>query len=355
MFQFASQNPFSYELEEGRIAQRPVVPYHAAKLLVVDRKTARLREKTFESFPELVSERDLVVFNNTKVIPARLFGEIQRSGVKVEVFLLEEREDNRWLCLGRPLKRFKGGDVVEFGETLTATLLEKTEAGEALMEFSTSSGSVLEKIHNIGLMPVPPYIRKGISDEQDRTDYQTSFAQVDGSIAAPTASLHFTPELMSKLQETKCEVTFLTLHVGASSIKQVIQPASDGNGTVVIPPSAEKYLFDSALMEKCQRTKQRGGRVFAVGTTVVRALESMAREAAKDHQIRTHTDLFITPGFEFKVVDCLVTNFHQPGTTHMLLVEAFLGSRGLIEDSYRYALSNGFRFLSYGDGMCVLP
>lgn len=338
-------NPFFYELPSERIAQRPVHPPHDAKLLVVDRRSGSLASTSFLNITDYLQPSDIIVFNDTRVIPARFFGKFEDSPGEVEILLVENMGESRWRCIGRPLRRFREGRVIELGKGLFARMCRRV--GEKLVEiefFSVGQEAPELLMKELGLMPIPPYIRSGRSDARDRLDYQTIFARDDGSVAAPTASLHFTDVLIGKLrEETGCSIEFLTLHVGTASFL----PLDVQEGSFV-PPGSERYLVPSALAAKA-RKKGEGQRVIAVGTTVVRALESACRQSGETSE----TSLFIQPGFRFEAVDCLVTNFHQPGTTHLLLLEAFMG-RELLKRSYEYALESGYRFLSYGDGMIVI-
>ncbi len=339
---------FSYELKSECIAQRPVHPYDAAKLLVVSRASETLTESCFSDISNFLNAGDLLVFNNSRVIPARLFGRFADTSdasnqSQIEVLLLQEQAPGIWNCMARPLKKFKIKRIIQFPEDLQAEVLERTGEKSVLLRFSDQ-----EKLKRVGQMPIPPYIRGGKSDAQDLQDYQPHFAKVEGSIAAPTASLHFTPDLLQKLRQTGVEIEYLTLHVGAASFLPLW---SEGQAELS-EPSAEQYIFSQKLIDSLNERRKQGGRVIAVGTTVVRALESMCRARQQEGQLLS-TDLFIYPGFTFQMVDAVVTNFHQPRTTHLLLVQAFLG-RTLLERSYQYALENDFRFLSYGDGQLLL-
>lgn len=346
--------PFCYDLPLDRIAQRPVHPYDQAKMLVVDRAQGELEESKFSSISAFLRKEDLLVFNNTKVFPARLFGHFGGDGGQVELLLLEQRDDATWICLGRPLKRFKVGKTLEFSGELRAEVLERISSHHVLLRFSVpSSKSLSETMRHAGVMPIPPYIRRGVGDGHDLSDYQTFFAQHEGSVAAPTASLHFTPELLAGIKQVGCSIEYVTLHLGTASFlplwndgQELHQPA--------MPPGEERGFFDVSLLNRLREVKQRGGRVVAIGTSVVRLLETIARQDVQSsglHEFRSN--LFIEPGFDFKFVDALVTNFHQPRTTHLLLVQAFMGQQ-LLERSYEYALAHEFRFLSYGDGMLIV-
>ena len=348
--------PFSYELPDNRIAQRPVFPPEAAKLLVFSREKNQITDTTYASIGDFLKADDVLVFNNTKVIPARLFGTLKNASV--ELLLLRRIEDGLWTCLGKPMKKFQNGSVIEFGAGLIGTIEERTGEKEVRVRFTTHVETQLtidEIIFEIGNMPIPPYIRGGKSDAQDKIDYQTIFAKHDGSIAAPTASLHFSEILKKNIIDLGVTLEEVTLHVGAASFLPLWD---EGETEPSKTPGIELYKYNKALLERLKAKKTLGGRVIPVGTTVVRALESMSRfDAATNSDSDTsslqETSLFITPGFEFHLCDTLVTNFHQPRTTHLLLVESFIGRKAL-QTIYDHAVASSYRFLSYGDGMMVI-
>lgn len=339
--------PYTYELPEDRIAQRPVQPPESAKMLVYSRATRTIQHSVFYSIGVLLRPGDHLVFNDTKVIPARLFGRLEDGdGYPVEVVLLSEEGQHEWSALGFPMRKIRAATYVFFNERLRARVLPSPVEERLRLHFEGSGSDVSDLINRHGTMPIPPYIRGGRADEQDRVDYQSVFAEHPGSVAAPTASLHFTKELVNKLvQEHGCRVDSLTLHVGAASFQPIIVQG------VVRPPGEERIHVSSQLLSRLRRTRESGGRVIAVGTTVVRALESAVRAENPDEM--RGTELFIQPGFPFQIVDMLVTNFHQPRTTHLLLVEALMG-RTALDEVYQAALSEGYRFLSYGDGMVIV-
>ena len=344
---------YLYDLPPERIAQRPVLPYDSAKLLLVDREGGALSERQFKDLPNSVGAADLFVFNNTKVLPARLFGRFDGGG-GMEVLLVRRESDVRWICLGKPLKKFRDGRVLRFEHGLEARVLQRIGEQQVLLQFSTNEAASAEALlRKSGVMPIPPYIRGGVADQKDSSDYQTFFAEHEGSVAAPTASLHFTPELVRALKEKGCGIEFVTLHLGTASFLPLWNEGQEP-GQTLTPPGEERGFFDAAAYRRIVGHKERGGRVIAVGTSAVRLVESAVRLASVPESgiVEVKTDLFIQPGFEFRVVDALVTNFHQPRTTHLLLVEAFMG-RDLLSQSYDFALGNEFRFLSYGDGMFI--
>ena len=338
-------NIFTYDLPPARIAQRPVHPYDSARLLVAQRHKRSLHESHFSSLTDSLRPGDVLVFNDTRVIPARLFGRLPGGG-EVEVLLHRKLASDSWRCLGKPLKKLKPGTVIQFANGLLALAGSRLDQYEIELSFSSThpDKTAAELLASQGIMPIPPYIRGGKADDLDIADYQTFFAAREGSVAAPTASLHFTPELMDRIRALGCEVRFLTLHVGSASFLALSENGEGG----LVPPGSERFRPDMELVQKALAVRAAGGRVIPVGTTAVRALESMAGAAA-DTEF-AETELFITPGYPFKLVDAMFTNFHQSGTTHLLLVEAFLG-REMLARAYEHALASDFRFLSYGDGM----
>ena len=339
---------FAYDLPPQRIAQRPVKPYDQAKLLVANRQAGSLGDSVFNLLPELLHPGDLLVLNDTRVVRARLLGRLADGDAACELLCLEEAAPLEFRCLGKPLKKLRPGRRILFDAGLEAVVLQRVGEFEVTVRFSSASGNVRAALDSAGTMPIPPYIRKGCGDQDDVADYQTCFAAHSGSVAAPTASLHFTPELLQRIEGKGVRRVFVTLHVGPASFL----PLADADGAVRRTPGPEWYVHSNAVLEAIVQTRAAGGRVFAVGTTVVRALESMHRVEAADGERRS-TELFITPGFDFRAIDGLITNFHQPRTTHLLLVEAFIG-RTRLEEAYAHALAGGYRFLSYGDGMIVL-
>ena len=353
-------DPFSYELPEARIAQRPISPPESAKMLVVRRDTGVIEDRHFSDLPTLLPAGTRFVFNDTRVIPARLFGVLggalgessPPSGAAVEVLLVQRLPQNAgdlssnastWRCIGRPLKKIRKAATIWFSDRLIGEVLESPELESILVRFrSPKATQVEELLLEHGCMPIPPYIRNGKGDELDKSDYQTIFADKPGSVAAPTASLHFSPILVENMKRQGFSLSFITLHVGTASFQPVLV-----NGELK-PPATEALEVSESVVQEMRDTRAAKCKVVAVGTTVTRALESAALGVGSGA-----TELFITPGHNFKSVDVLVTNFHQPGTTHLLLVEAFLG-RELLERVYHHALKNDYRFLSYGDGMIVL-
>lgn len=342
-------DPFSYCLPEQRIAQRPVYPYESARLLIYRRDSRSIVEATFSDITKFLRNDDLLVFNKTRVRKSRLIGNIIGSQGRAELLLINKCGDDTWVALARPMRRLKPGKEILFG-SLQATVLERLSEQELLISLRCLDPKMdlMGAIEEQALIPIPNYIRGGISDQQDLIDYQTSFAEEEGSIAAPTAALHFSPSLLENIKDFGCQIEFVTLHVGVASFRALWSP--DEQYSQVSMPAAEEFNVDIALIAKLTQAKKMGRRIIAVGTTTVRALESSVSATESGWQA---TELFIRPGYNFKLIDGLVTNFHQPGTTHMFLVEAILGRAG-ISSCYNYALKNDFRFLSYGDGMMAL-
>ncbi len=350
---------FEYELPPERIAQQPAGYYAArsdARLLHFHAPTGALGDSAVRDLPRLLRPGDLLVLNDSRVVPCRFFVRVG-DAAEGELFLLRrlgrERADaERWECLARPMKRFREGARVALTERITAEVIGRSENGDRLEVLITSADGALERFIPGGSMPIPPYIRGGRAEASDAELYQTVVAANDGSIAAPTAGLHFTRELLSELQRMGISHLTVTLHVGAASIHPVADPlgaAGTGNGSA----PTERFSVNLEAHRMLLEARRQGRRIVAVGTTVVRALESIplmgSRFSAGDEH---ETDLFVTPGFEFRMVDVLMTNFHQPRTTHLLLVGAFIGEAEL-ERIYRHALAEGYRFLSYGDSMLL--
>ncbi len=329
---------FDFALPEELIAQRPVSPRDSARLL--DVAPDGLHDRSVGDLPGLLQAGDLLVFNDTKVIPARLIG-TRSSGGKVEVLLIRDHGDGRWLCFARPTKKMKPGDALAFAG-LGATVAEKHEDGSVVLAFDRSGGDFLAAIESAGAVPLPPYIRGGTADARDRADYQTLFAKRDGSVAAPTAGLHFTPELMARLADAGIAAAGVTLHVGAGTFQPVRVEDTDRHKM-----HAEWGEVPQATVDAITRAK----RIVSIGTTALRLLESVAR----DGPMRTwtgETDIFITPGYQFRAVDLLLTNFHLPRSTLFMLVSAFAGLERM-KAAYAHAVQARYRFYSYGD-CCLL-
>jgi S-adenosylmethionine:tRNA ribosyltransferase-isomerase len=329
---------FDFALPEELIAQRPAVPRDSARLL--DVTGDGLHDWSVRDLPGLLEEGDLLVFNDTKVIPARLIGN-RASGGKAEVLLIRDLGDGRWLSFARPTKKMHVGDALSF-RGLSASVAEKHEDGSVVLAFDKSGPEFMQAIESAGAVPLPPYIRGGTADARDRGDYQTLFAKHDGSVAAPTAGLHFTPDLMARLAAMGIATAGVTLHVGAGTFQPVRVDDTDAHKM-----HAEWGEVPQATADAIAKAK----RVVSIGTTALRLLESVAR----DGPIRAwtgETDIFITPGFQFRAVDLLLTNFHLPRSTLFMLVSAFAGLDRM-KAAYAHAVAERYRFYSYGD-CCLL-
>jgi S-adenosylmethionine:tRNA ribosyltransferase-isomerase len=341
---------FDFALPDELIAQRPVSPRDSARLL--DVATEGLSDRTVRDLPRLLRCGDLLVFNDTKVIPARLKGVRGggngRQDVAVEVLLIRDLGAGQWLCFGRPIKRLKKGDTIAFLSGLSATVDILNADGSVVLAFDRSGAAFLSNLETSGAVPLPPYIRGGVADAQDRSDYQTMFARVDGSVAAPTAGLHFTPSLMSALSDAGIGATSVTLHVGAGTFQPVRVDDTDQHRM-----HAEWGEVPEATAQAIEQVRQAGGRIVSIGTTALRLLETVA--SAHDGAVRAwngETDIFITPGFRFRTVDLLLTNFHLPRSTLFMLVAAFAGLERM-KAAYAHAVAHRYRFYSYGD-CCLL-
>ncbi len=340
-----------YPLPPERIAQRPAEPRDASRLMVVERRprAAAVRHLRFRDLPRLLAPGDLLVVNDTRVLPARLYGRRAGSGGRVECLLLEERAPGSWEALVRPGRRLRPGARVVFGDgRLEAQVCEVLENGHRLLRFSPPS-RVHEAIEAIGRMPLPPYIDRRKADAAllalDRERYQTVYARARGAVAAPTAGLHFTEALLAELERRGIERAAVTLHVGAGTFRPIA--AEDPRAH---PMHEERYLCPAATLEAIERVRARGGRVIACGTTTVRVLETVAAGGAREGRTR----LFIHPPYRFRAIDGLITNFHLPRSTLLLLVAALLGDLERLLALYREAIEHGYRFYSYGDAMLVL-
>ena len=340
---------FDYELPEELIAQHPLPERDASRMLVLDREHQTLTDEQFVSLPRYLRAGDCLVLNNTKVFPARLMGERVPSGGTTEVLLLSEVEPNLWQVLARPARRLRVGARISFGDgKLQATVTAANEDGTRLIQFEPRD-KFPSLIAEVGQPPLPPYIkREGALDAEDRDRYQTVYASETGAIAAPTAGLHFTQSVFQELKKAGVSIAEITLHVGYGTFEPV--RAEDISQHRVLP---EAFSIPAEAAEIINRARASGGRIVAVGTTTTRALESAA---SGDGEITPNTstaDLTITPGYRFRVVNALVTNFHLPRSSLLLLVSAFAG-RELTLEAYHHAVSHRYRFYSYGDCMLIL-
>jgi S-adenosylmethionine:tRNA ribosyltransferase-isomerase len=344
-----SISDFDYELPPELIAQQPLAERSASRMLVVDRATQTWSDAQFELFPEYLTARDTLVINNTRVFPARLAGERSPSGGAVELLLIREIEPNVWETLARPARRLRKGSRLVFGGCrLQAEVIELLDSGMRLVKFAASE-SLDRVIDELGETPLPPYIKRDLGgDDHDKERYQTVYANQRGAIAAPTAGLHFSPGILETIRARDVSITEITLHVGYGTFEPV--RTVDLNQHRVAPEWSS--VTDDAAA-KINDVRQLGGRVVAVGTTTTRALESAVGSDGLISGRSGFVDLTIVPGYEFRAVDVLLTNFHLPRSSLLILVSAFAG-RELILAAYRHAVSEGYRFYSYGDCMLIV-
>jgi len=335
---------FDFDLPRELIAERPIEPRDAARLLHVG---AALADRGVRDLPDLLRPGDLMVFNDTRVIPARLYG--RRGAARIEATLHKQEAPDRWRAFARPARRLKPGDRIDFGDgALLAEVAEKGEGGEIVLRFALAGAALMAALERTGVMPLPPYIpRADGPDARDRADYQTVFARHKGAVAAPTAGLHFTDDLLARLDARGVERAFVTLHVGAGTFLPV--KVEDTRDHVM---HAEWGRIDETTASAIAAARARGGRIVACGTTALRLLESAAREDGSVAPFAGDTSLFITPGYRFKAVDLLLTNFHLPRSTLFMLVAAFAGLERM-RAAYEHAKRAGYRFYSYGDA-CLL-
>ncbi|MCI5707977.1 tRNA preQ1(34) S-adenosylmethionine ribosyltransferase-isomerase QueA [Veillonella caviae] len=335
---------FDYELPEALIAQFPVEPRDTSRLLTLNKVTGAVEHKAhFYELVEELNEGDVLVFNNTKVIPARLYGHREGSGGKVEVLLLTPCGENRWECLVKPGKKCPVGQVIVFDERLKATVLDKTDFGGRIVEF-TVNGIFDDIIQEIGEMPLPPYIHEKLEDKER---YQTVYAKEKGSAAAPTAGLHFTPELLEKIKAKGVELEFVTLHVGLGTFRPVSVESIEDHDM-----HSEFYSVSPETAARINDAKAKGRRIIAVGTTSVRTLESASTDDGVLQGTSGWTQIFIYPGYTFKMVDALVTNFHLPQSTLLMLISALAGREHCLA-AYEEAVREKYRFFSFGDAMFI--
>jgi S-adenosylmethionine:tRNA ribosyltransferase-isomerase len=336
---------FDYHLPEELIAQEPVEPRDASRLLVVHRETGALRHRVFRDIIEYLEPSDVLVINDTKVIPARLFGIKKETGARVEVLLLRRISQDVWEVLVRPGRRVPPGTWLEFRDgVLTAKVVDTTAAGGRVLEFIYQG--VFEAIlDELGQMPLPPYIHKELSDKER---YQTVYARKDGSAAAPTAGLHFTPGLLDRIARRGVALCSITLHVGLGTFRPVKVDNVEEHRM-----HGEYYSINQETALAIQKAKKAGGRVVAVGTTTTRTLEAVMQQHGELAACSGWTDIFIYPGFRFQIVDALITNFHLPRSTLLMLVSAFAG-KDLVLQAYETAIKEEYRFFSFGDAMLIL-
>ncbi len=339
------KSDFYFDLPQELIAQDPLEDRSASRLLVLNRKTGAVEHHTFKEIMNYVRSGDCLVLNNTKVIPARLMGVKEDTGAAIEVLLLKRRDNDVWETLVKPGKKARPGANIVFGDgCLRAEVLDVEEEGNRLIRFDYE-GIFEEVLDRLGEMPLPPYITHKL---QDKNRYQTVYAKYEGSAAAPTAGLHFTEELLAQIEEMGVNIAYVTLHVGLGTFRPV-----KADNILEHHMHSEHYEVTPETAELINRTKESGGRVICVGTTSCRTVESAADENGRVQPGCGDTEIFIYPGYRFKVLDCLITNFHLPESTLVMLVSALAGRENVLA-AYREAVEERYRFFSFGDAMLVI-
>ena len=341
---------FDYELPEELIAQKPCEKRENSKMMVLDRDNHKILHKNFFNIVDLLDESHVLILNNTKVIPARLYG-YKDTGAKIEVFLLKEKENHTWEVLIKPSKRVKDGTVVRISEELSCEVLESLPDDGKWLVKMIYDGDIFEILHRVGNIPLPPYIeRKMASEELKKLDferYQTVYAKDEGSVAAPTAGLHFTKEILQKLQDKGVQVGYVTLNVGIGTFRPV-----KCENVLEHKMDSEAFEITQETADLINKAKSEGKKIVAVGTTTVRTLETAYQQFGEIKACKSASELFIYPPYEFKVIDKLITNFHLPKSTLLMLVSA-LATKDFIFEGYKEAIANKYRFYSYGDCMFI--
>lgn len=341
---------FDYELPEELIAQMPADKRENSKMLVLDKELKTIEHRHFYDIIDYLDENTLLVLNNTKVLPARLYGQ-KDTGAKIEVFLLEAQKDKLWSCLIKPSKRIKPDTIITISSELKVRAVKKLEdAGEWLIEL-IYDGDLFEILHRVGNIPLPPYIERKLQSEElkrfDMNRYQTVYAKNEGSVAAPTAGLHFTQEILEKLKSKGVDITYITLNVGIGTFRPV-----KCENILDHKMHSETFEITQDAADKINEAKKSGKKIVAVGTTTVRTLETAYQKYGCIQACHDHSELFIYPPYEFKVIDNLITNFHLPKSTLLMLVSALAG-KDFIFKAYNEAIKNKYRFFSYGDCMFI--
>ena len=342
---------YDYNLPEGLIAQLPADKRENSKMMVLERKNRTISHKHFYDIVDLLDKDTLLVMNNTKVLPARLIGH-KDTGAKIEVFLLSQKDGNLWDVLIKPSKRVKPGTVIKISDELSTKAIERLEEnGEWLVELIYNGDNLLDILHRNGQIPLPPYIERKIPNEElkklDFERYQTVYAKDEGSVAAPTAGLHFTEDILNKLEQKGVELAYITLNVGLGTFRPV-QCENLENHKM----HSETFEISQKAAEQINRAKKEGKKIVAVGTTTVRTLETAYKKFGCIKPCHDHSELFIYPPYEFKVIDSLITNFHLPKSTLLMLVSALAG-KDFIFKAYEEAIDKQYRFFSYGDCMFI--
>ncbi len=337
---------FDYDLPKELIAQHPHIPRDECKLMVCNRKTGEITHMIFKDIINFLNSGDLLVLNDTKVIPARIFAK-KETGGKVEIFLLEKLDNNKFLCLTRGKIKKITDVILKNGQTARITRLENSD--KRIVEFVETS-NIYELLEEIGEVPLPPYIKRcydNYNRERDFEYYQTVFAKKMGAVASPTAGLHFTEELLERIKNNGVRITYITLHVGIGTFRPVKVKEVEKHKM-----HSEKFEISKETAEIINSTKLSGGRIIAVGTTVVRALESASNKEGLIKPTNSETDIFIYPGYKFKIIDALITNFHLPKSTLLMLVSAFYNREKILK-CYKEAIEKKYRFFSFGDAMFI--
>lgn len=335
---------YNYELPEHLIAQTPLKNRSSSRLLVVDRNTKTFEDKTFTDIIDEIEPGDALVINDTKVIPARLIGFKEDTGAKIEILLLKNLEGDKWEALSKPMKRLHIGTIITFGDGLLKIKVDEI-IGEGIVHVTLIyDGILMEVLDKLGTMPLPPYIHEELND-QNR--YQTVYAEIPGSAAAPTAGLHFTEDLLSKLKSKGVKIVHVTLHVGLGTFRPVEE--ADIRDHIM---HTEHYMMSEESAQRLNETKAHGGRIIGVGTTSVRTLESVMQKYGKFTTCEDDTSIYIYPGYKFQAVDAIITNFHLPKSTLIMLVSAF-ADREFILSCYKHAVDSEYRFFSFGDAMFI--
>ncbi len=336
---------FDFILPEALIAAHPVTPRDASRLLVVD---GGIADSMIADLPRYLKAGDVMVFNDTKVIPARLFA--KRGEAKIELLLHKDKSHSTWQCFAKPAKKLKPGDTLLIADDFSAEVVEKLESGEVMIRFDCSGAAFYEKLTRYGHMPLPPYIERQRSEaSNDQQSYQTVYAKHEGSVAAPTAGLHFTEKLLAAIDAIGVTRVHITLHVGGGTFLPV---KTDDTEQHIM--HSEYAIVSKETADAINSAKARGGRVIAVGTTSLRTLESATDEQGMLQPFSQETSIFITPGYRFKMIDVLLTNFHLPCSTLFMLVSAFSGLDQM-QEAYRHAIEKQYRFYSYGDACLLFP
>lgn len=335
---------FYYDLPQELIAQTPIEPRDASRLMVLNKETGAIEHRIFRDLAEYLTDKDCLILNNTRVIPARIYGTKMETGAYVEFLLLTQKENDVWECLCKPGKRAKIGTMFDFGDgKLQGEVIDVQEDGNRIVRF-TCDGNIFAVLDEIGQMPLPPYIKEKLENKER---YQTVYSKELGSAAAPTAGLHFTPEMLEKIKAMGVKIGYVTLHVGLGTFRPV-----KVDDVTKHKMHTEHYHMPPETAELINETKKNGGRVIAVGTTSCRTIESVAAKNGCICEDDDNTSIFIYPGFEFKCMDALITNFHLPESTLIMLVSAFAGFDNIM-NAYNTAVKEKYRFFSFGDAMFI--